>query len=293
MGESDPHDPAGNLPAGLYIVATPIGNLRDITLRALDVLAGVDMLACEDTRVTSRLLAAHDIRQSLTAYHDHNAAAMRPKLLGAVADGKAVALVSDAGTPLVSDPGYKLVAEAVERGLPVIPIPGASAALTALAAAGLPSDRFLFAGFPPPKRGARTRWLTELLPVQATLILYEGPSRVAATLADLAALEPERPVAVMRELTKLHEEHRRGTAAELAAHYAEAGPPRGEVVLVVGPPAASTETRAEDLDQMLRDALSSMSVKDAAKTVAAASGRPKKQVYARALELGKAPDGEG
>ncbi|MCR9219377.1 MAG: 16S rRNA (cytidine(1402)-2'-O)-methyltransferase [Alphaproteobacteria bacterium] len=273
------------LPAGLYIVATPIGNLRDVTLRALDTLAGADLIACEDTRVTAKLLAAYGLKTRLTPYHDHNAAAARPKLLDAVTQGRAVALVSDAGTPLISDPGYKLVAEAAARGLPVIPIPGASAALAALAAAGLPSDRFLFAGFPPSKAGARRAWLADLAALHATLILYEAPSRLAATLADLAALDPERPVAVMRELTKRHEEHRRGSASELSAHYAAAPKPKGEIVLVLGPPAAPAAAGPEDLDRMLADALTRLSLKDAAAVVAQASGRPRKEVYARALAL--------
>jgi 16S rRNA (cytidine1402-2'-O)-methyltransferase len=283
MGEQPPK----TLPAGLYIVATPIGNLRDITLRALDVLKAADIVACEDTRITSRLLNAHDIQQSLSAYHDHNAAAQRPRLLDAIAAGKSVALVSDAGTPLISDPGYKLVAEAVARGLPVFPIPGASAAIAGLSAAGLPSDRFLFAGFPPPKQGARRTWLGELLTIDATLLIYEGPSRLAAMLGDLAALEPERPVAVMRELTKMFEEHRHGTAEELAQHYAGGPTPKGELVIAVGPPTQSAEMRAQDLDAMIVDALQKMSVKDAAKTVAEATQRPKKEIYARALALSK------
>ncbi|MEQ8604848.1 MAG: 16S rRNA (cytidine(1402)-2'-O)-methyltransferase [Marivibrio sp.] len=285
MGET----PGDRLPAGLYIVATPIGNLRDITLRALDVLGAADRIACEDTRVTAKLLAAYGLKKSLTPYHDHNAAAARPKLLDAIGRGEAVALVSDAGTPLVSDPGYKLAAEAAAAGFAVTPIPGASAALAALSAAGLPSDKFLFAGFPPPKAGKRARWLAGLLAIDATLILYEGPSRLADALAAIAETARDRPVAVMRELTKLYEEHRRGTAAALADHYKTAGPPKGEVVIVVGPPGAD-EAEAPDLDALLQDALAAMSVKDAAKIVAAATGLPKKDVYARALTLAK-PDG--
>lgn len=271
------------LPAGLYLVATPIGNLRDITLRALDVLGAADLVACEDTRVTGRLMQAYGLSTRLTPYHDHNAARARPRLLDAVAAGQAVALVSDAGTPLVSDPGYRLVAEAAQRALPVIPIPGASAALAALAAAGLPSDRFLFAGFPPAKAGARRRWLAGLMPVTASLVLYESAGRLAATLADLAAVAPERRAAVMRELTKLHEEHRRGSLAELAAAYAAAPAPRGEVVLVLEPPAAEAPADDAAVDAMLADALATQSVKDAARAVAAATGRPRKEVYGRAL----------
>lgn len=281
--------PARALAPGLYVVAVPIGNLRDITLRALDVLRDADMIACEDTRVTQRLLSAHGLSGSLTPYHDHNAAARRPGLLRAVAEGKTVALVSDAGTPLVSDPGYKLVAEAVAEGLPVIPIPGASAALAALVGAGLPSDRFLFAGFPPPKQGARRAWLGEVLAARASAILYEGPSRLAATLRDIAHLAPDRRVAVMRELTKLHEEHRHGPPAALAETYEREGPPRGEVVIVVGPPEASEGAMDEAaIDRMLADALATMRVKEAANMVAEAAGRPKKEIYARALAVAKA-----
>lgn len=287
-GEAFSTPQAEALPPGLYIVATPIGNLRDITLRALDVLTAADRIACEDTRVTAKLLAAYGLKKSLTPYHDHNAAAARPKLLAAIADGAAVALVSDAGTPLISDPGYKLAAEAAAAGHRVVPIPGPSAAVAALSAAGLPSDKFLFAGFPPQKGGKRARWLAPLLAIDATLILYEGPSRLADTLQAVADVAPDRPVAVMRELTKLYEEHRRGTAVELAAHYRAAGPPKGEIVVLIGPPdAAEGETGEAELDALLGRALASMSVKDAAKTVAAATGLPKKTVYARALELGK------
>ncbi len=274
------------LPAGLYIVATPIGNLRDITLRALDVLGGADLVACEDTRVTGRLMKAYGLDTTLTAYHDHNAARARPRLLDEIAAGKAVALVTDAGTPLVSDPGFKLVAEAAERGLPVTPIPGASAALAAVSAAGLPSDRFLFAGFPPAKAGQRRAWLGDLVGIEATLVLYESPGRLAATLADLAEIAGDRPAAVMRELTKLHEEHRRAPLFELAAQYRDAATPKGEVVIVIGPPAPEAPADDAAVDAMLADALARESVRDAVRTVAEATGRPRKEVYARALMRG-------
>lgn len=274
--------------AGLYIVATPIGNAGDITLRALEVLRGVDAIACEDTRVTGKLLRRYGIGTRLVPYHDHNAAKMRPQILGRVAGGAAIALVSDAGTPLVSDPGFKLVREAREQGLPVTHLPGANAALTALVLSGLPSDRFLFGGFLPPKSAARRTALEEFRTLQATLIFYESAQRLGDMLADIAATLGAREVAVARELTKMFEEVRRGGAAELSAFYEENGPPKGEVVVVIGPPAAdAAATDAADLDTLLAQALEGgLSVRDAAAHVATITGQPKKAVYARALELG-------
>ncbi|MBB3770600.1 16S rRNA (cytidine1402-2'-O)-methyltransferase [Angulomicrobium tetraedrale] len=276
--------PAARPEPGLHIVATPIGNLGDVTLRALQTLAGADMIACEDTRVTRRLLDRYGIETPLVAYHDHNAEHMRPRLIGRLLEGGVVALVSDAGTPLVSDPGYKLVEAAIAGGYRVIPVPGASASLAALVAAGLPTDRFFFEGFLPPKSGARRTRITELKGLPATLVLYESGPRLPESLADLAAGLGPRPAAVCRELTKAFEEVRRGPLDALAAHYAEAGSPKGEIVLVVGPPLAE-EARAEDLDAALRRALASLSVKDAAAAVATATGLPKRAVYARALAL--------
>lgn len=273
------------LSPALYLVATPIGNARDITLRALDVLARADILACEDTRVTGKLLGMHGIGRPLTRYDDHVGAKARPALLAALAAGKSVALVSDAGTPLVSDPGYKLAKEAAEAGHVVTTVPGASAALVALQLSGLPADRFLFGGFLDSRTTARRRELEALKAVPATLIFFEGPSRVADSLADMAAVLGDRPAAVTRELTKLHEEVRRGPLTALAAHYAEAGPPRGEVVIVVGGPLAEAAPDADSLDDLLRAALTGQSVRDAAATVATATGLPRKQVYARALAL--------
>ncbi len=269
------------------MVATPIGNLADISLRALEVLATADLIACEDTRTTRKLLTAHGITARLTAYHDHNAARVRPKLMERLECGEAVALVSDAGTPLISDPGYKLVAAAAEAKVAVFAVPGASAALAALTVAGLPSDRFLFAGFLPNKSGARRRALSELAPVPASLVIYESARRLPASLADMAAVLGPRPAAVARELTKLHEEVRRGMLNDLAEHYADAGAPKGEVVVVVGPPAPDAEASpdAEALDAQLRAALRHASLRDAVALVAEASGLPRKQVYARALEL--------
>lgn len=275
------------LSPALYLVATPIGNARDITLRALDVLARADILCCEDTRVTGKLLTLHGISRPLQRYDDHVGAEVRPRLLAALADGKSVALVSDAGTPLVSDPGYKLAKDAGEAGHVVTAVPGASAALTALQLSGLPADRFLFAGFPDSRSTARRRDFMDLKNTPATLIFFEGPSRVAESLADMADVLGDRPAAVTRELTKLHEEVRRGSLSVLASHYAAAGAPRGEVVIVVGPPLPDAVPAEADLDALLTAELTRQSVRDAAATVAAATGLPKKQVYARALALAR------
>jgi 16S rRNA (cytidine1402-2'-O)-methyltransferase len=258
-------------------------------LRALEVLAKVDLVACEDTRTTGKLLAAHGITAKLTAYHDHNAARVRPKLMKRLECGEAVALVSDAGTPLISDPGYKLVAAAAEANVTVTAVPGASAALAALTVAGLPSDRFLFAGFLSNKSGARRRALAELAPIPASLVIYESARRLPAALADMATVLGPRPAAVARELTKLHEEVRRGTLPALAEHYEAAGPPKGEVVVVIGPPNPDDAVAldAEALDSQLRAALSHDSLRDAVAAVAEATGLPRKQIYARALELAR------
>jgi 16S rRNA (cytidine1402-2'-O)-methyltransferase len=276
------------LPAGLHIVATPIGNIADITLRALDVLRRVDLIACEDTRVTGKLTARYAITTRRLAYNDHNAERIRPLLLDRLRRGERVALVSDAGTPLVSDPGYKLVQAVIAEKLPVTFIPGAAAPLAALALSGLPADRFLFAGFPPPRQAARRRLLAELAAVPATLILFESPRRLAESLADMAEILGVRRAAVARELTKRHEEVRRDTLAALARHYEAAGAPRGEIVVVIGPPDIAAADAAEGeavLDARLRTALAGASLRDAAATVAAATGLPRRQVYARALAL--------
>lgn len=269
---------------GLYIVATPIGNLGDVTLRALETLAAADVIACEDTRITRRLLDRYGIETRLVAYHDHNAEQTRPRLLARLDEGAVVAQVSDAGTPLVSDPGYKLVAAAIEAGHRVVPLPGASASLAALVAAGLPTDRFFFEGFLPAKSGARRTRISELKTLPATLLLYESGPRLPDSLADLAEGLGARPAAVCRELTKAFEEARRDTLDALAAFYAEAGPPRGEIVIVVGAPGAEESSEA-DLDVALKAALATLSVKDAAAAVATATGLPRRAVYARALAL--------
>jgi 16S rRNA (cytidine1402-2'-O)-methyltransferase len=272
---------------GLSLVATPIGNLRDVTLRALEILAGCDLIACEDTRVTRKLTDHFGISTPLTPYHDHNADAARPKILQRLAAGGAVALVSDAGTPLISDPGYKLVRAAREAGHAVTAAPGASAVLTALSVAGLPTDRFFFEGFLPAREAARRARIAELVRVPGTLVLYESGPRLAAALADLAEGLGAREAAVCRELTKLHEEVRRGALIELAATYAAGAETRGEIVIVIAPPAEDAQPSAAEVDDLLRAALARVSLKDAVAEVAAATGEPRRAVYARALELAK------
>lgn len=277
--------PAQTLGPGLYVVSTPIGNLRDITLRALDVLKTVEEVLAEDTRVAGKLMSAYGLKVRLSPYHDHNGAERRPDLISRMQAGAKMALISDAGTPLVSDPGWKLAHDALEAGVKVYPIPGASAMLAGLVASGLPSDHFMFAGFLPPKSGARRAAAEALKGVPGTLIFYESGPRLAASLDDLAAsLGGNRQAAVARELTKMFEETRRGTLSELAAHYAEAGPPRGEIVLLVGPP-LETEITQASLDAALLDALKDQSTKAAANAVAEALGLPKRDVYQRALQL--------
>ena len=273
------------LAPGLHVVATPIGNLRDITLRALATLAAADAVLAEDTRVSRHLLAHYGVTTPLVAYHEHNAAAMRPQLLARLADGAALALISDAGTPLVSDPGYKLVAGALAAGIAVTGVPGPSAVLAALMVAGLPTDRFFFEGFLPPKSAARRVRINELAQVPGTLVFFESPRRLAGTLADLAAELGDRPAAVARELTKFFETTRRGTLSELAASFGREDPPKGEIVVLVGPPEAAAPAGDEQLDRLLREALQSLSVKDAAAAVSARTGAPRRQVYARALAL--------
>lgn len=276
------------LSAGLYLVSTPIGTASDITIRALDILANADVLAAEDTRNTRKLMDIHGVslnKRPLLPYHDHNGPAQRPRLLAAIREGKSVAYVSDAGTPLIADPGYRLAADAIEEGLPVTSAPGASALLAALAVAGLPTDRFLFAGFPPVKAVAKSKFLAEFSNVPATLVFYESPRRLADCLKAMeAAFGGARRVAVCRELTKKFEEVRRGTISELAIKYSDEKAPKGEVVVVVGPP-VNEDASEQDIDTALRAALKTQSVKDAAKEVAEALDLPRKQLYARALEL--------
>lgn len=271
------------LAAGLYVVATPIGNLRDITLRALDVLAHADLVLAEDTRVAGKLLAAFGLSARLERYDEHGAERTRPRALAALAEGRRVALVSDAGTPLVSDPGYRLVRAAAEAGHPVFPIPGASALLAGLSVAGLPTDRFLFAGFPPPKSAARRAFLDELAGMRATLVFFEGGSRLAASLIDMAAVLGDREAVVCRELTKLHETIVRGRLPALAADP-RFETPKGEIVVLVGPGREAAATPA-DVDAALAEALARLKPADAAAEVARALGLPRRDLYRRALEL--------
>lgn len=280
-----PTDGAQALDPGLYIIATPIGNLRDVSLRALDTLAAADEVLAEDTRVARRLLDAHNVRAKLSPYHDHNGAKRRPEILEKLSQGGAIALISDAGTPMVSDPGWKLSRDALDAGHKVFPIPGASALLAGLVASGLPSDKFMFCGFLPPKSGARRRAALELAAVPSTLVFYESGPRLAACLQDLAeTLGSKREAAVARELTKLFEETRRGSLETLATHYAENGPPKGEIVVLIGPP-DKIETSEEMIDAALTEALKSQSVKQASTEIAELFGLPKRNVYQRALAL--------
>ncbi|MER2534871.1 MAG: 16S rRNA (cytidine(1402)-2'-O)-methyltransferase [Rhizobiaceae bacterium] len=272
------------LEPALYLVATPIGNLGDITLRALETLAACDILACEDTRVTRVLLARYGIRQKPLAYHEHNAEEAGPKLIAALEARKSVALVSDAGTPLVSDPGFRLVDKALEAGIRVVPIPGASAVLAALTASGLPTDAFFFAGFLPVKSGQRKSRLEALKGVPGTLVFFESPRRLDGALADMEAVLGERAAAVGRELTKTFEEMRRGTLAELASHYAQADTPKGEIVICVAPPSQQAGEPL-DLDRMLLSLAEEMGASQAAAQAAKMTGQPKQALYRRLLEL--------
>jgi len=275
------------------LVATPIGNAADISTRALAILDGAHVVACEDTRVTSKLFAVHGIKAPLLPYHEHNAAAQRPKLMKRLKGGETVALVSDAGMPLISDPGYKLVEACLAEGVAVTCAPGPSAVTTALALSGLPTDRFFFQGFLPAKGGPRRAALMELKTVPGSLVVMESAKRLAAMLRDAAAVLGVRGAAVTRELTKRFEEVRRGPLADLADHYADNGPPKGEITVVIGAAAAGADDVSDaDVDAMLTEALKTDSLRDAAAGVAAATGRRKRDVYARALALsGDGPDG--
>lgn len=282
--------PARPLEPALYLVATPIGNLGDITLRALETLAGADVLACEDTRVTRVLLDRYGIQNRPYAYHEHNADEVGPRLLQALEAGKSVALVSDAGTPLVSDPGYRLAQSAIEAGYRVVPIPGASAPLAALVGSGLPNDAFLFAGFLPTKDKARRDRLAEFAAAPATLMFFESPHRIGAALVAAAdVLGGDRLASVCRELTKTYEEFRRGTLAELAAHYAEVDNVKGEIVLVIGPP-PERQVEQADVDAILRDLSKTLPTAKAAAEAARLTGLPRKELYQRLLDM-KSRDG--
>lgn len=281
------------LEPALYLVATPIGNLGDVTIRALETLAAADVVACEDTRVTRVLLERYGIRRRTFAYHEHNAGEAGPRLIAALEEGRSVALASDAGTPLVSDPGFRLVGQAVEAGIRVVPVPGASAVLAALTASALPSDAFLFAGFLPVKDGARRNRLAELQAVPATLVFFESPRRLAASLAAMEAVLGDRPAAVGRELTKTFEEVRRGSLSGLAERYAQEDTPRGEVVVCVGPPQPQAHAVA-DMDGLLLELAATLPASKAAAEAARRSGLAKPELYRRLLALKAEPgDGDG
>jgi 16S rRNA (cytidine1402-2'-O)-methyltransferase len=276
--------------AGLYIVATPIGNLGDVTVRALATLAASDLILCEDTRTTARLLERYAIRTRTAPYHEHNAEKVRPGILERLKQGATIALVSDAGMPLVSDPGYRLVKDAVDQGIPVTACPGPSAVLTGLALSGLPTDRFLFAGFVPQKQGERARVFAELSGLRATLIFFESPHRIVETLKDLAVALPGRPVAVTRELTKLHEEVLRGLPADVASELEARPAVKGEITLLVGPPAEPQAASQDEIDAAITDAMKAMPASKAAAHVAKQLGLGKAEVYDRILVL-KGNDG--
>jgi len=281
LGASKPLAP------GLYLIATPIGNLGDISQRALQTLAACDVVACEDSRATARLLQHYGVRAPCIAYHEHSAPAVREAILARLAGGQRVGLVSDAGTPLISDPGFKLVREAIAAGAHVSALPGPSAPLMALIISGLPSDRFFFQGFLPPKAAARRSLLASLGAIEATLIFFESARRLPQCLEDMAQMLGDRPAAIARELTKLFEEVRRDALPALRDHYRMAGPPKGEVVIVVGPPSGAQAQPDQEagLDKILHDVLARCSLKEAVAKAAAATGLPRKQVYARALAL--------
>ena len=277
------------LSPGLHIVATPIGNLKDVSFRALGTLAAADAVFAEDTRVSRKLLAHYGITTPLVAYHEHNAAEMRPKILARLQEGQALALISDAGTPLVSDPGYKLVEAVLAEGFTVVPVPGPSAVLAALVAAGLPTDRFFFEGFLPPKSTARRERLSELSSIPATLVFFESPHRLLGMLHDAHEIMGDRSAAVARELTKLYETVRRGTLSALFSEFESAPRPKGEIVVLIGAAvdSVSDEQKGADLDDRLRLHLSHLSVKDAVAVAVEETGLPRRQVYARAVALAK------
>lgn len=284
-----PETPPKPLAPGLYVVATPIGNLGDISRRGIDILSNADLIACEDTRTTGKLLKAFAISTRMTPYHEHNAARARPGLIERMRAGEAVALVSDAGTPLISDPGYKLVDAAIAAHLHVTTAPGPSAVMAALTLAGLPCDRFTFLGFLPSRAGARRSAIADITHMTTTLVIYESPRRLATTLADLAEILGSRAAAVTRELTKLYEEVQRGSLGELAAHYSKAGPPKGETVIVVGPPESNNASDGAQpaTIQLMTALIQTLSVRDAADLVAAATGFSRRDLYQTAIKAKK------
>lgn len=275
------------LAPGLYLVATPIGNARDITLRSLDILANADVLAAEDTRSLKRLMEIHGIAlngRPVLAYHDHNGGKMRPRIMADLAEGKSVAYASEAGTPMISDPGFDLLRGAIEEGHPATAAPGAAAVIMALTVAGLPTDRFLFAGFLPNASGARKKTLTELAGVLATLAFYESPKRIAGMLGDAAeVLGGDRKAVVCRELTKKFEEARRGTLSELASYYGE-NTAKGEIVVLIDR-GHSENISESDVTTALEEALKTMSVRDASDFVAKMLGQPRRPIYQQAMKM--------
>ncbi|MCK5295751.1 MAG: 16S rRNA (cytidine(1402)-2'-O)-methyltransferase [Alphaproteobacteria bacterium] len=274
------------LTAGLYIIATPIGNSKDITLRAIDTLKSVDAVACEDTRVTGKLFSMLGIKASLFPYHEHNADKMKTVILERIKKGQAIALVSDAGTPLVSDPGFKLVRDCASENLYYTTLPGASSIMSALILSALPTNRFMFSGFLPPKQGARIKALEELKNIPATLIFFESARRLSACLKDMAEVFGARNAAVTREMTKMYEETRRETLTELAEQYASEPAPKGEIVIVVNAPdKTAKQLEPEEIDDLVRKALKTMSTKDTAAFVAEQTGLPRKEIYARVIEI--------
>jgi 16S rRNA (cytidine1402-2'-O)-methyltransferase len=285
MIDHQPEKPlAPSLPAGLYVTATPIGNLADMTARAVSVLKSVDFILCEDSRITGKLLRSYGITTKMRAYHDHNGDKIRPSILAALAENKALALVSDAGTPLISDPGFKLVRAVREAGHKVFTVPGASALTAALSIAGLPTDRFCFNGFLPPKSAARKKLLEPLLAQDLTQVFYESGPRLPATLADIASLAPSRPIAIARELTKLHEEVINGNAKELATLY-QGKTVKGEIVLLIHGQTKTDHAQEENLNDLLKAAMEKQSLRDAVTEIAALTGLPKNTCYERALIL--------
>lgn len=276
--------PQGDLKPGLYLVATPIGNLRDITFRALDTLSSVDLIVCEDTRVTGKLLKAYGFKKPMWVYNDHSADSQRENIIKAVQDGQAVAILSDAGTPLVSDPGYKLVRRAIESDLFVTSVPGPSAALSGMQLSGLPTNQFSFLGFLPTKSAGRVKSLQEWGDAPGSLIVYETGPRLEESLRDMAQVLGNREAAITRELTKIYEEVRRGSLEELADYYASNGAPKGEIVVVVAP-RGEVQVSSESLEEQIQKALETMSVRDAAEMVAKATGKPKRAIYTLALKL--------
>lgn len=282
--------PQQRLAHGLYVVATPIGNAADITLRALDILTRADVIACEDTRVTGKLLHMHGITHGkLVSYHEHNAVKAGPRLMEHLNSGEIVALVSDAGTPMINDPGYRLAELCRAENISVHAAPGPSAVTNALVLAGLPTDRFMYCGFPPPKQGKRRTWLGEIASVDATLVFLESPQRLASSLADMAAVLGDRPACVLREMTKMFEEARHGSLENLKTHYEAAGPPKGEVTMVVGAPLDDGAPDTADVDARLRDLLRTESVREAASRIAAETGIARRDAYNMALAI-KAED---